>query len=126
MMAYCKFNGIGVVPWFPLHQGALARPLGSVDTARTNSSKGTPFAFNPSEADKEIIKRVEEVAKKRGVSMAKVALAWVAGKVSSPIVGISSVPRIDEAIEGSELELTDEEKKYLEEPYVPVPVRGHA
>jgi aryl-alcohol dehydrogenase-like predicted oxidoreductase len=29
MLAYCKFNGIGVIPWSPIAGGDLARPVGT-------------------------------------------------------------------------------------------------
>lgn len=123
MLAYCKHNGIGVIPWAPLSAGLLARPAGT-ETARLNSIKGTPFEKKVSSADTAIIKRVEELAKKKNSKMSQIALAWVASKVSSPIVGINSVQRLQESIiEG--IELTPEEIQYLEEPYEPKAVRGH-
>lgn len=123
MLAYCKHNGIGVIPWAPLASGLLARPAGT-ETARLNSIKGTAFEKKVSSADATIIKRVEELAEKKNSKMSQIALAWVASKVSSPIVGISSVQRLQESIiEG--IELTPEEIKYLEEPYEPKAIRGH-
>ena len=90
-------------------------------------------------AGREIVKRVEEVAKKKGVSMAQIAIAWVLANngllivsfiltvvVSGAIVGISSKKRLDEAVAGIDIELTSEEKKYLEEPYLPRQVVGHS
>jgi aryl-alcohol dehydrogenase-like predicted oxidoreductase len=47
--------------------------------------------------------------------MVQVALAWVGSKITSPIVGISSIPRIEENIITG-FELTEDEIKYLEEP----------
>jgi len=123
MLPYCKFHGIGVIPWGPIAAGDLARPLGT-ETTRLETRKGGPWAPKHSEADKAIISRVEEIAKKRDQSMAQVSLAWVASKISSPIVGISSVKRLEEAINPG-FTLTEEEIKYIEEPYVPKPVQGH-
>lgn len=116
MLAYCKHNGIGVIPWAPLASGLLARPVGT-ETTRLNSLKGTAFEKKFSSADAAIIKRVEELAEKKNSKMSQIALAWVASKVASPIVGISSAQRLQESIvEG--IELTPEEIKYLEEPCV--------
>ena len=115
MLAYCKFNGIGVIPWAPLAAGDLARPVGT-ESVRLTSSKGTIFEKNFSEADKIIINRVEELAKKKGVKMAQIALAWVGQKVASPIVGVNSVQRLKESIV-SDITLTPDEVTYLEEPY---------
>lgn len=90
MIPYCNAHGIGLIPWGPLHAGDLARSLGTTST-RKESTKGTPYGKKNTEADETIINRVEEVAKKKGWSMNQVALAWIDKKVSSPIVGISSV-----------------------------------
>ncbi|KAG2152536.1 NADP-dependent oxidoreductase domain-containing protein [Suillus bovinus] len=123
MLAYCKYNGIGVIPWAPLSSGLLARPVGT-ETARLSSTKGTVFEIKATRTDAAIINRVEELSKKKNCKMSQIALAWVASKVSSPIVGISSIQRLQESIiEG--IELTPEEIKYLEEPYEPKAIRGH-
>ncbi|TDL18331.1 Aldo keto reductase [Rickenella mellea] len=128
MNAYCNYHGIGLIPWSPLHGGDLARPLGT-STVRsevmTAAFKGTTHEINTTEADKEIITRTEELSKKKGWTMSQVALAWMGTKVTSPIVGISSIERLDQAIVTGKT-LTEEEIKYLEEPYTPRAVKGHA
>ncbi|KIY53403.1 Aldo/keto reductase [Fistulina hepatica ATCC 64428] len=123
MLAYCKFHGIGVIPWGPLNAGALARPAQTPETTRQNAMKAwRDVKF--SDADVQIINKVEEIAKNRGWSMAQVALTWVNSKVASPIVGLSSVKRLEESLIGT-FELTKEECEALEQPYQPKPVRGH-
>jgi aryl-alcohol dehydrogenase-like predicted oxidoreductase len=74
--------------------------------------------------DKEITLRVEKIANDKGVSMAKVATAWVLSKGCAPILGLNSVNRIDEAVQSLKVKLSDEEVKYLEEPYAPKRVTG--
>lgn len=78
-------------------------------------------------ADKKIIDTVESIAKKRGVAMAEVAVAWSLGSewVTAPIVGIRSTERLDELLKGMELKLTDEERKSIDDLYEPTKVRGH-
>lgn len=78
------------------------------------------------EIDSRIISRVEEVAKKHDWKMSHVALAWINKRISSPIIGFSSPERIDEALEVRSKELSEEEERYLEEPYQPKPVMGHS
>lgn len=90
MIPYCNAHGIGLIPWGPLHGGELARSLGGTST-RKKSTNGMPYGKQNTEADVTIINRVEEIAKKKGWNMNQVALAWIDKKVSSPIVGISSV-----------------------------------
>ncbi|KZS88464.1 Aldo/keto reductase [Sistotremastrum niveocremeum HHB9708] len=125
MNAYCNHAGIGLIPWAPLADGQLARPLGAADTKRSSLAKGTIFERKQTDADKEIISRVEKFAKEKGWTMSQVALAWIGTKVSSPIVGISSPQRLEDAIVVGK-ELTPEEIKHLEEPYQPKAIRGHS
>jgi len=58
--------------------------------------------------------------------MSQVALAWINKRISSPIIGFSSVERMDEAIDVRGKTLTEEEEKYLEELYQPKAIAGHA
>jgi hypothetical protein len=76
-------------------------------------------------ADMAIINRVEELAKRKNWSMSQVALAWINRRVASPIVGFSSVERVDEALGYEDRLLTEDEERYLEEPYLPKAVSGH-
>ena len=78
------------------------------------------------DADRKIVERVGEIAAKRGVPRAQVALAWVAQKpfVTAPIVGASKPHHLDDAVAALSLNLTPEEISSLEEPYVPHPVVG--
>lgn len=123
MNRFCKDTGVGLIPWSPLAAGKLARPLGSSESTRAKTNKAYDQGLTA--ADKEIIGRVEKMAADKGWTMSQVALAWVKAKGAIPIVGFSSVARIDDACGVRGKTLTDEEMKQLEEPYVPKPVVGH-
>jgi aryl-alcohol dehydrogenase-like predicted oxidoreductase len=121
MIRYCKKTGVGLVPWGPLAAGALCRPLSqlnSTDRGQRNQDKVQ------SEADAEIINHVDELAKKKGWTMAQVAFAWSATVTTAPILGLSSEDRLKEFVAAVDYELTLEERKYLEEPYKPKPVQS--
>ena len=62
---------------------------------------------------------MQKIAEARGVSMAKIALAWVLRNplVTAPIVGATKPHHLPEAVEALALELTDEEAQELEAPY---------
>ena len=90
MIPYCNAAGVGLIPWGPLHAGDLARSYDQTST-RKEGKKGTPHDKTMSDADLETIDRVGEIAQKRGWTRGQVALAWIAKRVSSPIVGCSSV-----------------------------------
>lgn len=124
MNSYCNYHGIGLIPWAPVAAGLLTHPVDE-KTTRSETSKGQRFYPDATETDKVIIKRVQEVAEKHGKSMAQIASAWVNAKVTSPIIGMSSEKRVEEAVGINGLKFTEEEMKYLEEPYQPRPVRGH-
>lgn len=129
MIPFCQDNVIGkvgIIPWSPIARGVLARPI---TEASVNSRDKTDKTFKMlgldelNNVDKEIVSRVEKVSKDRSVSMAVVATAWSISKGFNPIVGLSSVARVDDILNATTMKLTEEEIKYLEEPYVPkVPI----
>ncbi|KAJ3962733.1 hypothetical protein N0V92_000525 [Colletotrichum tropicale] len=73
------------------------------------------------EWEKEVNRRVQQLAEKRGYNMAQIGLAWVLHKdaVAAPIVGVSKIERFEETLAALEIELSEEEIKFLEEPYQP-------
>lgn len=126
MIPYCKATGVGLMPWSPIARGALARPLhDSKGSHREQTDPLVNLRGRSSSADGEIIGRVEELAKRYGVSMACVATAWCVYHGDCPIVGLNSEARMDEMVKGLEFRLSAEDARYLEEPYVPKPVTGY-
>ncbi|BCR83202.1 aldo/keto reductase [Aspergillus chevalieri] len=122
MIPYCVDTGVGLIPWSPMARGVLARPWGSRSTTReaTDGALKMLIRSRETETDKAIVDRVEEIAKKKGVSMAQVAIAWsLQNPNENPILGLNSKERIDEAVGAIKVKLTPEEAKYLEEPYLP-------
>ncbi|PWW72678.1 Aldo/keto reductase [Tuber magnatum] len=126
MIPYCNATGVGLIPWGPLARGYLAKPNIETTTRAASEPKGSIFGVGRSESDKEIIRRVKEVADRKGWSMATVASVWVAEKVTAPIIGMGSVERVAQGLEISGKALTAEERKYLEEPYTQREIVGHA
>ncbi|KAI1104661.1 aldo/keto reductase [Jackrogersella minutella] len=127
MNRYCNDTGVGLIPWAPLCRGHLARPpssFGSTERSRLEK-ENAPGSHGTVEPDLSIIGRVQEIAAKRDWKMSHVALAWINKKVTSPIVGFSSIERIDEALDIKGKVLTEEEEKYLEELYQPKKISGH-
>lgn len=122
MIPYCQHAGVGLIPWSPMARGVLARPWNSRSTVRESTDGALKLLVRGREtqADQAIVSRVEEVAQKKGVSMAQVAIAWsLSHPNENPILGLSSKERIDEAAASIKVKLTPEEIKYLEEPYIP-------
>lgn len=123
MIPYCKDAGIGIIPYSPLARGLLTRPHNSKPTKRQKSDVFAEYLLGKTtSADIEIIGRVEKLAKKKGTSMAAIALAWCSVRGVIPIVGIGSIGRVDETVEGFKLGKTGllekEDIEFLEERYV--------
>lgn len=127
MIPYCKSTGVGLIPWSPVSRGVLCRPWGERSTKRETSDNFLQRSIRSreSDADKAVVDRVEEVAKKHGVSMTCIATAWSIRKGCCPIIGLSSKERIEEAMFNASFTLGEEDAKYLEEPYLPKVVQGH-
>ena len=127
MIPYCNATGVGIIPWSPIARGALARPFNSRSTLRegTDSFLKAMIRNRETEIDERIVGRVEEVARKKGVSMASLATAWSLRRGFCPILGMNKRERIEEACEALRVEISDEEAKYLEEAYLPKPITGY-
>ncbi|CAK7220657.1 hypothetical protein SBRCBS47491_004262 [Sporothrix bragantina] len=125
MMKYCKETGVGVISWSPMYRGLLARPIDYPETVRGQALKTHPAFKTVTNTDREIIKRVQEVAEKKGWKMMHVAYSWMVQKGSTPITGLSTIERLDDAVHVTGKVLSQEEMQYLDELYEPKPVAGH-
>ncbi|HEY6482031.1 MAG TPA: aldo/keto reductase [Steroidobacteraceae bacterium] len=116
MFPYCRDQGIALTTFSPLARGFLAR---DASTARTAHDAYQDFYGD--EIDREIARRVREVAARRGVSRAHVAMAWVARSPNHnvPIVGAAKTAHLDVAVEALALRLDAAERAFLEAPYRP-------
>ena len=129
MMPLCRHEGIAVIPWSPLARGFLAGNRSAAEKGETLRAKTDDFAHKLyyQQADFNVVDRLAEIAKKRGVSNAQIALSWLLHQpgVTSPIVGASKAQHLEEAIAAVEIKLSAEEIAALAEPYRPHPVLGH-
>jgi aryl-alcohol dehydrogenase-like predicted oxidoreductase len=126
MLPLCAAEGIGVIPWSPLARGRLTRNWDE-KSARTETDEfGKRLYANTLPADRDVVERVAQVAAKRGVPRAQMALAWLLAKpvITAPIVGATKLQHLEDALAAVSLKLTEEEIAALEEPYVPHPVAG--
>ena len=130
MNPLCRQEGIGLIPWSPLARGFLMgnrRKEGFGETVRSRTDEYAQRMYYQ-DSDFEVVERVSEIARKRGVSNAQVALAWVLAQpgMSSPIVGARRMEHLDDAVAAVNLKLDESELQALAEPYRPHPVLGHS
>lgn len=132
MLPLCEREGIGVIPWSPLARGYLTRPYEEfLETTRGRYMDSTRLAeridiYRANGGDT-INERVEELAAEKDVTMAQISLAWLLYQdaVDAPIVGTTSVEHLEDAVEALDIDLSDSDIEYLEEPYGPVEINGH-
>jgi aryl-alcohol dehydrogenase (NADP+) len=129
MLPLCRDEGIGVIPWSPLARGFLSGNRQRQNRGETSRAKTDDFAHQLyyDEADFQVVDRVVELAKSRGVAPAQIALAWLLHQpgVTAPIIGASKMEHLEDAIAAVELKLDDDECAQLEQPYKPHPILGH-
>ena len=126
MLPLSASEGIGVIPWSPLARGRLTRDWDERTNRTETDEFGKTLYTSAVDSDRKVVQRVAEVADKRGVPRAQVALAWLLSKpvVTAPIVGASKPNHLEDAVTSVSLKLSNEEISQLEEPYVPHPVAG--
>ncbi|KAK0466712.1 aryl-alcohol dehydrogenase [Desarmillaria tabescens] len=128
MFPTLKMFGVGAIPWSPLGRGKLGRPFTKESDTVRGETDPLLSRYKGNQAAEAIINRVEELAKKKGLTMAQLSIAWILSKegVTAPIVGTTSLDNLKELIAATNVELTAEDVKFLEEEYKPVVISGHS
>ncbi|PNV62767.1 aldo/keto reductase [Clostridium sp. chh4-2] len=126
LIPICDEQNVARTPYSPLAAGRLARPNWSADTMRSRTDVVAKGKYDKTQdSDMEIVRRVSELAEKKGVTMTQTALAWQFAKgVVSPIIGATKAKYFDDAAGSFDVKLTPQDIEYLEEAYVPHKVVG--
>lgn len=119
MLPLCREENISVTPYSSLASGRLSRLPGETTKRLAEDAFAKGKYDATAETDGEIIRRTAEIAANRGTGMTQIALAWLLTKATAPIVGATKPHHINSAAEATGIALTDEEIRYLEEPYRP-------
>lgn len=124
MFPLCHEDGIAMTPYSALASGKLAKRPGET-SKRQAEDTFMHFKYDATERqDRHIVERVEELADRHGVEMTQIALAWLLTKVESPIVGATKTRHIEGAVKALDTRLSDDDIRYLEEPYTPHNLSG--
>jgi len=128
MLPLCIEEGIGVIPWSPLARGFLAGGRGA-EKNETTRARSDIYAHNLyyKDADFAVAAQVDEIAAKRGVKSAQIALAWLLHRpgVTSPIIGATKMYQLEEAVSATGIHLEADELAALEAAYIPHAVADH-
>ena len=121
MNPLCLEQGVGLIPYSPLARGFLAanrsRDGGGATERSKNDANVKPDSYR--ECDWEVAERLKKVAAGRNCSPAQAALAWMLSKpyMASPIIGATSLDQLTSAAQATEVTLSADDIKSLEEPY---------
>ena len=119
MAKLCAEDNIAMTPYSSLAGGRLSKHPGET-SKRLEEDDYARLKYDATAGqDNVIIQRVAELAERRGVSMTEISLAWLLTKVTAPVVGATKLSHIEGAAKAVDLELSEDEIHYLEEPYVP-------
>ena len=97
----CQAEGVAVIPWSPLARGRLTRAWKAETTSeRETDAFGNKHVLADRRSRRKVVDRLGEIAEKRGIPRAQVALAWLLAKpgVTAPIVGASKPHHLEDAV----------------------------
>lgn len=116
----CNQYNVSLIPYSPLAGGHLTHLNWETDTARSKTDNTLRKKYDSAKDNNlQIIKRVNQLAQKYNVSMAQISLAWLYKKgVASPVVGATKINHFEDAVKAIDLDLSDDDCKYLEELYI--------
>ncbi len=130
MIPLCRDQGVGLIPWSPLARGFLAGNRTRDKKGETTRAQNDPYAYELyyRDNDFQIVERVTQLAKQRGVTNTQIALAWLLNKpeITAPIIGATKPHHLPDAVAALDIKLSAEEIKFLEELYEPHPILGHS
>ncbi|MBV9816925.1 MAG: aldo/keto reductase [Solirubrobacterales bacterium] len=129
MIPQCIDQGVGVIPWSPLARGMLAGNRSRGGEKLTTRAQTDAFgdSFYDPDVDFDVVDRADELAGRRGVPTAQLALAWLLHRpgVTAPIIGATKIDHLADALAAEQLSLSQDEVERLNEPYVPHAIAGH-
>ena len=113
ILDYCKENGIDFWAYMVLEQGALSGKYDTRHPLPAGSQRGETYNPMLSQIEK-LVTVMRGIGEKYGVSPAQVALAWAIAKGTTPIIGVTKVSQVQDAVKAMRISLTIEEINQME------------
>ena len=130
VIPYCMENNIGFVPFSPIASGLLSGRITTETKFEKNDDvrNWVPQLSRANIAGNQpIVEMLKDFAEKKEATPAQISLAWMLHKYPNvvPIPGSKNKERIIENLDSSNVELTDDEFKALEDALNGLKVYGH-
>lgn len=113
ILDYCKENGIDFWSYMVLEQGALSGKYDTQHPLPAGSQRGETYNPMLPQIEK-LVKVMRAIGKKYGISPAQVALAWAIAKGTTPIIGVTKVSQVQDAVKAMHISLATEEINQME------------
>lgn len=113
ILDYCKENGIGFWAYMVLEQGALSGKYDTGHPLPAGSQRGETYNPMLSQIEK-LVSVMRSIGEKYAISPAQVALAWAIAKGTTPIIGVTKVAQVEDAVAAAHISLSTEEIDRLE------------
>jgi aryl-alcohol dehydrogenase-like predicted oxidoreductase len=124
----CRELGLGFVPCSPLGRGFLTGKIQKPEDFGTDDFRRTLPRFNSENmaANASLVTMLEEMATKKGVTAAQLALAWVInqGEFIVPIPGARKIPHLEQNAAAADITLSPEETMALGDMLAPEKFAG--
>lgn len=116
LLPLCREEGVGVLPWSPLSGGFLSGKYRR-DNPNPEGARRTNFQFPAIDEARgfDAVDALDEIARKKGVTVPQVALAWLLAQpgVTSIIIGANKMLQLEDNLKAADLELSAEEVEQL-------------
>ena len=127
VLTVCEELGIGFVPWGPLGTGFLTGKIAADTKFDATDLRSTFPRFQPEamKANMAVVDLLRTIGVVKNASPAQLALAWLLAQKPFivPIPGMDSTKYIDENIASTEIELTAQDLRQIQEAYAKIPVQ---
>ncbi|MGZ8539664.1 MAG: aldo/keto reductase, partial [Chitinophagaceae bacterium] len=119
LLQVCRELGIGIVAYGVLSRGLLSGELTGQFPGTDFRAHAPRFTGENFETNKKKVGLLQDMAKKKGCTASQLALAWVLhqGNDILPLFGTTKQIRLKENVEATEIKLTGEELKTLDETF---------
>jgi aryl-alcohol dehydrogenase-like predicted oxidoreductase len=116
LLPLCREEAVGVLPWSPLSGGFLSGKYRR-DNPNPEGARRTNFQFPAIDEARgfDAVEALDEIAKRKGASVAQVALAWLLAQpgVTSIIIGANKMSQLEDNLKAADLELSAEDVEQL-------------
>ncbi len=118
ILAACRENGVGFVPYSPLGRGFLAGGIRSLDELGADDWRRNDPRYSPENMPKNlaVVDAISAVAGRHGVSNAQVALAWLMAQGDDivPIPGVKRSETMRDSARAPEVSLSEDDLAMIE------------